>query len=235
MINTCLGQKVGMTQVFTDSGEIVPVTIIQAGPCLVVGKKTKERDKYDALQIGYGDLKEKNLNKPRKGYFTKQNVAPKKYIREIKVDNIGEYNVGDQIKADIFKEGEYVDVTGVTKGKGYAGVMKRWGFMGGSNTHGSMSHRAPGSIGASSQPSRVLKGMHMAGHMGNEQETIQKLQVVKIDAENNIILVRGAVPGNKKGFVIIKRTVKTIKAKKIEEPKAKKAAKGKEKPAAPKK
>ena len=235
MINACLGQKIGMTQVFSDKGEIIPVTIIQAGPCIVVGKKTKERDKYEALQIGFGELKEKNLNKPRKGYFTKQNVPPKRYIRELRFDNINEYNVGQEIKADIFQEGEYVDVTGITKGKGYTGVMKRWGFKGGGDTHGSMSHRAPGSIGASSDPSRVFKGTRMAGHMGNEQETVQKLKVIKIDAENNLILIKGAIPGNKGGLVMIKRTVKTIKVKHVDESKAPKKTKGKPKEAPPRK
>lgn len=234
MINGCLGQKIGMTQVFSEKGEIIPVTIIQAGPCIVVGKKTKERDNYEALQIGFGELKEKNLNKPCKGYFTKQNVPPKKYIRELRFDNVNEYNIGQEIKADIFKEGEYVDVTGITKGKGYTGVMKRWGFKGGGGAHGSMSHRAPGSIGASSDPSRVFKGMRMAGHMGNEQETIQKLRVIKIDPENNLLLVKGAIPGVKNGLVMIKRTVKTIKIKHVDEVKVKKT-KGKAKEEPPRK
>ncbi len=228
MINGILGKKIGMTQIFSDKGMLMPVTIIKAGPCVIVRKKTKDRDKYDALQLGFCENKKKNLIKPKKEYFIKQNIIPQKFLKEFKIDNINDYNIGQEIKVDIFKENDYVDVTGITKGKGFAGVIKRWGFSGGRASHGSMFYRAPGSIGASSYPSRVFKGSRMPGHMGNQKETVQKLKIVKVDIENNLLFINGAVPGNNDGLVIIKGTVKKIRAKKSGEDKLKKT-KGKAK------
>jgi large subunit ribosomal protein L3 len=216
MLEGLLGKKVGMTQIFTATGEIVPVTIIQAGPCMVLGKKTKEKDNYLALQIGFGTAKEKGLNKAEKGFFTKNNLKPVEVIKEFRVEDVEKYNVGQEVKVDIFQIGDYVDVCGITKGKGYAGVIKRWGFTGGRSTHGSMFHRKPGSIGASSFPSRVLKGLGLPGQMGNVQASTIKLEIVDIDAANNLLLVKGAVPGNNKGLLMINKTVKALKHKKVQ-------------------
>ncbi len=204
-----IGKKIGMTQVFDEKGKVIPVTVIEAGPCVVAQKKTVENDGYAAIQIGFGDLKAQKVTKPLKGHFAKGDVAPKRTLREFRVDNIDSYNVGDLIKADAFAAGEKVDVTGTSKGKGYAGVVKRWNFGRLKETHGSGPvARHGGSIGMCSDPSKVFKGRKMAGHMGAEKITVQNLTVVKVDAENNPIALKGAVPGPNGGTVIIRDSVK---------------------------
>jgi len=208
MKKAILGTKIGMTQIFDEDGKVMPVTVILAGPCTVVQKKTVETDGYDAIQVGYGDVKEKALNKPLKGHFAKADTAIKKYLREFRLDDISAINVGDEIKADTFEAGEKVDVTGTSKGKGFAGPMKRWGMHRGPMTHGSGYHRGSGSMGACSNPGRVMKGKKLPGHMGVDKVTVQNLEVVKVNAEENIILLKGAVPGNKGGLVTIKNSVK---------------------------
>ena len=208
MKKAILGTKVGMTQIFGENGELIPVTVVLAGPCTVVQKKTTETDGYEAVQVGFGDVKEKKLNKPQKGHFAKADVANKKYLREFRLDDCSALNVGDEIKADIFEAGEKIDVTGISKGKGFAGPMKRWGLHRGPMTHGSGYHRGSGSMGACSNPGRVMKGKKLPGHMGVVRVTVQNLEVVKVDAENNLILLKGAVPGNKGGLVTIKNAVK---------------------------
>jgi 50S ribosomal protein L3, bacterial len=202
-----LGKKLGMTQVFTAEGNVVPVTVIEAGPCVVLQKKDQENDGYEAVQLGFSDKKEKNANKPQIGHAKKAGTAPKRYVREIRGINLGEYEVGQEVKADLFAEGEFVDVTGISKGKGFAGVIKRWGQSRGPMSHGSRYHRGPGSMG-SIQANRVPKGKHLPGHMGHETITIQKLEVIRVDAERNVILVKGSVPGPKNGFLKIRQTVK---------------------------
>lgn len=208
MKKAILGTKLGMSQIFMEDGTVVPVTVIAAGPCVVVQKKTAETDGYDAVQVGFGDQKEKLANKPKKGHFAKANVALKKHIKEFRLENAAEMNVGDEIKVDTFAEGERVDVTGISKGKGFAGSIKRWGQHRGPMTHGSGYHRASGSMGACSTPSKVRKGKRLPGHMGVEKVTVQNLDVVKIDTENNLICLKGAVPGAKGGLIVIKNTVK---------------------------
>ncbi|HCO19307.1 MAG TPA: 50S ribosomal protein L3 [Tissierellales bacterium] len=203
-----LGKKVGMTQIFKEDGTLVPVTVIEAGPLFVVQKKTVEKDGYNAIQVGFGDVKEKRMTKPAKGHFDKANVAYRKFLREFKVENPDEFEIGQEIKADVFSEGDMVDVTGSSKGKGTAGVIKRHGFGRGRETHGSKFHRMPGGMSAGTYPGRVFKGHRMMGRMGNERVTVQNLEVVRVDAEKNLILVKGAVPGPKKGLVSIKATVK---------------------------
>lgn len=204
-----VGKKLGMTQLFDANGNVVPVTVIEAGPCAVSQKKTVENDGYEAIQVGFGDLKATKVNKPMKGHFAKGDVAPKKVIREFRFDDCSAYNVGDIIKADVFAEGDKVDVRGTSKGKGYAGVIKRWNFSRLKESHGTGPvHRHGGSLGASSTPSRVMKGKKMAGHLGNERVTVQNLEVVKIDAENNIIAIKGAVPGPKGAVVVVFDSVK---------------------------
>ena len=203
-----IGKKLGMTQLFDANGNVVPVTVIEAGPCVVSQKKTVENDGYDAVQIGYGDLKASKVNKPMKGHFAKGDVAPKKVLREFRLDDCAAVNVGDVLKADIFAEGESVDVRGTSKGKGYAGVVKRWNFSRLKESHGTGPvHRHGGSLGVI-DPARVFKGKKMAGHLGNERVTVQNLKVVKVDAENNIIAVKGAVPGPKGGIVVLFDSVK---------------------------
>ncbi|MGN7457588.1 50S ribosomal protein L3 [Paenibacillus pasadenensis] len=202
-----LGKKIGMTQVFTAEGNVVPVTVIEAGPCVILQKKDQENDGYEAVQLGFSDKKEKNATKPAIGHAKKANTAPKRYIREIRGINLGEYEVGQEIKADVFTEGEFVDVTGVSKGKGFQGVIKRWGQSRGPMAHGSRYHRGPGSMG-SIQANRVPKGKRLPGHMGHETITIQKLEVVRVDAERNVLLVKGSIPGPRNSFVKIKQTVK---------------------------
>ncbi|MDD5259081.1 MAG: 50S ribosomal protein L3 [bacterium] len=214
MLEGLLGRKIGMTQVFDSQGGIVPVTVVQAGPCVVLGKKMMVKDAYNAIQLGFGQKREKNLNKCRKGFYAKANQKPVEIIKEFKTDAVDTYNVGQEIKLDIFQVGDYVDVTGISKGKGYAGVIKRCGYTGGRSTHGSMFHRKPGSIGASSFPSRVLKGLGLPGQMGNVQRTTIKLEIVDIDSANNLMLIKGAIPGNNKGLVMIKKTTKALKHKK---------------------
>ena len=203
-----IGRKIGMTQLFTENGNVVPVTVIEAGPCAVVQKKTVENDGYSAVQLGFEDVREKLVVKPRKGQFDKAQVAYKRVLKELKLDNSAELNVGDLIKADVFVPGDKVDVTGVSKGKGYQGTIKRHGFHRGPMAHGSGYHRHQGSMGANTDPSRVMKGKGMPGHMGSEQVTIQNLNVVKVDAENNLIAIKGAITGPNGGLVIVKTAVK---------------------------
>ena len=204
-----IGKKLGMTQLFDANGNVVPVTVIEAGPCVVAQKKTVENDGYDAIQVGYGDLKASKVNKPMKGHFAKNDVAPKRVLKEFRLDDISAMNIGDVVKADVFAEGEVVDVTGTSKGKGYAGVIKRHGFSRLKMSHGTGPvARHGGSLGACSTPSRVYKGRKMAGHMGAVKSTIQNLAVVKVDAENNIIAIKGAIPGPKGGYVFIADSVK---------------------------
>lgn len=204
-----VGKKLGMTQLFDANGNVVPVTVIEAGPCVVSQKKTVENDGYEAVQIGFGDLKASKVNSPMKGHFKKGDVAPKKVLREFRLDDCAALNVGNIIKADIFAEGDSVDVVGKSKGKGYAGVIKRWNFARLKMSHGTGPvARHGGSLGASSTPSRVAKGKKMAGHLGFERVTVQNLKVVKVDAENNIIAVKGAVPGAKGSIVVLKDSVK---------------------------
>ncbi|GIO69499.1 50S ribosomal protein L3 [Paenibacillus sp. JTLBN-2024] len=202
-----LGKKLGMTQVFTAEGNVIPVTVVEAGPCVVLQKKDVENDGYEAIQIGFSDKKEKSANKPEAGHAKKANTAPKRYVREIRGVDLGAYEVGQELKADIFAEGEYVDVTGTSKGKGFQGVIKRWGQSRGPMAHGSRYHRGPGSMG-SIQANRVPKGKHLPGHMGHVTVTVQKLEIVKVDAERNVLLIKGAIPGPKNSFVKISETVK---------------------------
>ena len=207
MQKAIIGKKIGMTQIFDAEGKVVPVTVIEAGPCSVIQKKTAETDGYEAVQLGFGEVKEKHVNKAIKGHFAKSGVSVKKVLKEFRLDEIT-LNVGDEVKADIFAEGECVDVTGISKGKGFAGTVKRWGTHRGPMTHGSGYHRGPGSMGACSSPSRVFKGKKLAGHLGCEKVTVQNLDVVRVDMDRNLILVKGAIPGPKGGIVTIKNTVK---------------------------
>ncbi len=209
MKKAIIGKKVGMTQIFDENGKVIPVTVVEAGPCVVSQKKTVETDGYNAVQIGFGDVRPKLVNKPMKGHFDKSDVAPKKVLKECRFDDISSYNVGDIIKADIFENGEKVDVIGTSKGKGYAGVIKRWNFRRLKETHGTgPTVRKGGSIGACSDPSRVFKGKKMAGHLGAERVTVQNLKIAKIDSENNLIAIKGAVPGPNGGIVLIRDSVK---------------------------
>lgn len=208
-----LGKKLGMSQVFRDDGRVIPVTVIEAGPCNVLQIKTKAKDGYDAVQIGFGEKKEKNLNKPDLGKFKKINVTPKRFVREIKTAADQKFELGQQVKVDIFAAGDAVDVVGTSIGKGFQGGMKRWHWKGGKKTHGSTSHRRVGSIGSSTTPGRVIRGHHMPGRMGGDIVTVQNLEVVKIDAENNILLVEGAVPGPTNSLLVIKKAKKLAKAK----------------------
>lgn len=208
MAKGIIGKKIGMTQIFSANGAVIPVTVVQAGPCVVVQKKTVESDGYNAIQIGFGEVSEKKINKPMAGHFKKANVAPMKYLREIRLDTADEYSVGQTIGTEIFAEGDLIDIQGVTIGKGFAGGMKRWNFAGGPGGHGSGFHRRLGSIGMKEWPAEVNKGKKMAGHLGVETVTIQRLKVVKVMPEKNVILVQGAVPGHKNGIVYIKETAK---------------------------
>nr|WP_291317156.1 50S ribosomal protein L3 [Desulfuromonas sp.] len=204
-----LGKKLGMTQVFAVDGRRTPVTVVEAGPCVVLQKKTVESDGYEALQIGFGAKKTHRTNKPEMGHFKKAGKGAFAFLRELKGEDLDQYKVGDEITCDqMFDAGDIVDVTATSKGKGFQGVIKRWGFAGGRSTHGSKFHRAPGAIGCSAWPARVFKGKKMAGQMGNERVTIQNLQVVEVRAEQNLILVKGAIPGPKNGMVMIRRGVK---------------------------
>jgi large subunit ribosomal protein L3 len=207
MINGLLGKKVGMTQLLQDDGSVVPVTVIQAGPCVVVQKKTKQKDGYDAVQLGFVEfVKPKRVNQPMTGHFKKPNVAPARFVREIAVEGEEGANPGDKVMVGIFNANELVHIIGTSKGRGFAGLVKRHHFRGGRATHGSMFHRAAGSIGSSAYPSRVLKGMRMAGHMGNARVTVQNLRVARIDQENNLLFVRGAVPGPAGGYVVVEKS-----------------------------
>ena len=210
-----LGRKLGMTQIFTEEGKVVPVSVVEAGGNVVIRNKTVESDGYYAVQIGYGEIKESKINKPMKGYFDKAGVQPVKFLREMRLDEASTYNVGDKIEVDVFDAGELVDVTGISKGKGFAGGIKRHNFARGPMGHGSKSHREPGSTGAmiSGPGGRVLKGKKLPGRMGGNKVTVQRLTVVKVDADRNLILIKGAIPGPKKGYVIIKDTVKSKKNK----------------------
>jgi large subunit ribosomal protein L3 len=205
-----LGKKVGMTQVFDEAGNMIPVSVVEAGPIYVTQVKTVETDGYNAVQVGFADKKENRTIKPEKGHFSKADVTPKRLVMEFRVDDPSEFTLGQEIKVD-FEEGAMVDVAGTSKGKGTAGLIKRWNQATGPSTHGSKFHRAPGSLGASSYPGRVIKGTHMAGHMGNEQVTVQNLEVIRVDADKNLLLVKGAIPGPKGGFVTIKKAVKVTK------------------------
>jgi large subunit ribosomal protein L3 len=214
MKKAIIGKKVGMTQIFDENGKVIPVTVIEAGPCVVVQKKTAENDGYSAVQLGFGDVKEKKLTKPQIGHFNKAGVEFKKFLKEFRLDGADAMNVGDVVKADAFAAGDKIDVTGISKGKGYAGVIKRYGAQRTPMTHGGGPvHRHAGSMGACSTPSRIFKGKIGAGHMGAEQVTVQNLDVVKVDAELNMIAVRGAIPGPKGGVVYIKNTVKNNRVK----------------------
>ena len=208
MKKAILGTKLGMTQIFAEDGKVIPVTVVEAGPCTVIQNKTVENDGYASVVVGYGEVKEKALNKPQKGIFAKANVAYKKYLREFRYEDEVSLAVGDEIKADIFEAGEKIDVSGTSKGKGFAGPMKRWGLHRGPMSHGSGYHRGSGSMGACSNPGRVMKGKKLPGHMGVVKVTVQNLEIVKVDTENNLILVKGAIPGNKGGLVTIRNSVK---------------------------
>ncbi|MBI5193154.1 MAG: 50S ribosomal protein L3 [Nitrospirae bacterium] len=207
MVNGLIGKKVGMTQIYAADGKVIPVTVVEAGPCRIVTKKTKTRDGYEAVQLSFRDAKEKHLTKPVLGHFKKNGVTPSRFLMEFKGDG-SEMKSGDEFTVEIFKEGDLIDVTGVTKGKGFQGVMKRHKFAGGPATHGSMFHRAPGSIGSSAYPSRVRKNKRMPGQMGNKQRTIQNLEVVGVRREDNLLLIRGAVPGSPGTIVVVKKAVK---------------------------
>ena len=204
-----IGKKLGMTQIFAENGAVVPVTVIEAGPCVVTQKKTTETDGYEAIQVGYEDVADKHVNKPAKGHFAKAGVSAKKHLKEFRLEDTSAYNVGDVIAVDTFAAGEKVDVSGVTKGHGYSGAVKRWGHHMLQATHGTGPiHRQVGSMGANSTPSRVFKNKKMAGQYGNENLTVLNLEIVKIDAEKNLIAVKGAVPGARGGIVVIRNSVK---------------------------
>ena len=208
MKKAILATKVGMTQIFNEDGMLIPVTVLQAGPCVVTQVKTDENDGYTAVQVGFGDIREKLVNKPETGHFAKAGVAVKRFVKEFRFENAADYSVKDEIKADIFAAGDKVDATAISKGKGFQGAIKRLGQSRGPMAHGSKFHRHQGSNGSATTPGRVFKGKGMPGHMGNKKITIQNLEVVKVDATNNLILVKGAVPGPKKSLVTIKETVK---------------------------
>ncbi|NLW78849.1 MAG: 50S ribosomal protein L3 [Ruminococcaceae bacterium] len=204
-----IGKKVGMTQIYNEAGKVVPVTVVEAGPCVIVQKKTVDSDGYEAVQLGFGDVSAKRVSKPAKGHFDKADVAPKKTLREFKFDNAAELKVGDILKADVFAEGDRVDVTGTSKGKGFAGNIKRFGGHMMRATHGGGPiHRHPGSLGAGSTPSRVMKGKKLPGHMGAERVTIENLTIAKVDVENNLIAIKGALPGAKGTIVYIRDSIK---------------------------
>ena len=210
MKKAIIGRKVGMTQIFDEKGNVIPVTVIEAGPCSIVQIKSEETDGYNAVQLGFGNVKENKINKPEKGHFTKVKVTPTKHLREFRMDDVSDVKVGDEIKADVFTEGDSVDIQGTTKGKGFQGVIKRHGQHRGPMGHGSMYHRRPGSMGPCSTPGRVFKGKKLPGHMGVETVTIQNLKVVKVDLDKNVIMVKGSVPGNKGTILKIRNTVKAL-------------------------
>ncbi len=204
-----IGKKIGMTQLFDENGKVIPVTVVEAGPCTVVQKKTIENDGYEAIQVGFGDVKVQRVNKPMAGHFKKADVAPKKVLKEFRLENMADVNVGDVLKADIFAVGDRVDVVGTSKGKGTAGVIKRWNFSRLKETHGTGPvHRHGGSLGVI-DPARIFKGKKMAGHLGTEKVTVQNLDIVKVDVENNLIAIKGAIPGPKNGIVVIADSVKS--------------------------
>ncbi len=211
MEKAIIGKKIGMTQIFDEKGLVIPVTVIEAGPCIVAQVKTIETDGYNAIQLGYGDVKENRINRPEKGHFTKAKLALKKHLREFRVSEVADVTVGNEIKADVFEAGDKIDVQGTTKGKGFQGVIKRHGQSRGPMGHGSMYHRRPGSMGSTSTPGRVFKGKKLPGHMGVQTVTIQNLDVVKVDLDKNVILVKGSVPGAKGAILKIRKTVKSGK------------------------
>ncbi len=209
MMKSILGRKVGMTQIFDENGVVIPVTLIEAGPCYITQKKTVEHDGYNAVQLGFGEVREKSLNKPGAGHLKKAGVPPVRHLREFRVNDPGEYEEGQKIDVSIFAVGDKVDVIGTSKGKGYAGVVKRHHFAGGPKTHGQSDRwRAPGAISAGSTPGRVFKGVRMAGRMGNERVTVQNVKVALVDADKNLIAIKGAVPGAKNGLVIVRAAIK---------------------------
>ena len=200
-----IGRKIGMTQIFSEDGEIFPVTVIEAGPCTVVTKKTDEKQGYKAIQVGFETQKESRLSRPLLGQFKKVALTPSRFLKEFSVENIGAYEVGQKLTVEVFSVGEKVTITGRSKGRGFAGVVKRWGFWGGPGSHGSMFHRAPGSIGASAYPSRVFKGKKLPGHYGDARMTVRNLEIVDIKPEQNLLLVKGSVPGGKRGVILVKK------------------------------
>ena len=204
MVSTILGRKLGMTQVWDDDDNVVPVTVVLAGPCTVSQVKTKETDGYEAIQIGFGDIKAKKVNKPMKGHFAKAGVEPMRYLREVRVEDASQYKTGDQVTVADFADVTAVDVTGTSKGKGFQGTIKRWNFHRGPMTHGSRNQRKPGSIGQCAYPARVRKGLHMAGHMGDERVTVKNLKLVRVDTDQNLLLIKGAVPGGKNALVQVR-------------------------------
>ncbi len=203
-----LGKKNSMTQIFRDNGVCIPVTSITAGPCSVVQIKEKEKDGYRAVQLGFMDKKGKKTTKACVGHFKRSSAVPKRFIREISIADKEQFEIGQTIEVSIFKEGDFVDVTGVSIGKGFQGGMKRWGWSGGPESHGSMSHRRPGSVGANTTPGRILRGHHLPGHMGNRKITVQNLEIIKVDKEKNTLIVKGAVPGHKGSYVIVRKAKK---------------------------
>ncbi len=205
-----LGEKIGMTQIFAEDGRVVPVTVVKAGPCVIVQKKTVETDGYNAVQLGFGTIKEKNVNKPKKGHFAKVKAAPVRYLREFRTDEAAELEAGAEVKVDVFEAGEKVDVSGISKGKGFLGVIARWGQHRGPMSHGSRYHRRPGSMGACASPAKVMKGKRLPGRGGFDKVTVQNLEVVKVDTDKNLLLIKGAVPGAKGGLVTIKKSVKSL-------------------------
>ena len=208
MKKAIIGKKVGMTQIFDEQGKVIPVTVIEAGPCVVAQVKTNETDGYNAIQLGFGDVKESKLNKPEIGHFTKSKLTLKKHLREFRLDSVDGVKVGDELKADVFTKGDKVDIQGTSKGKGFQGVIKRHGQSRGPMGHGSMYHRRPGSMGSTSTPGRVFKGKNLPGHMGANTITIQNLEVVAVDLDKNVILVKGSVPGAKGTILKIKQSIK---------------------------
>lgn len=207
MVKGILGKKLGMTQLFTEEGKVVPVTVIEAGPCVVIQKKTAGTDGYNAIQVGFADIREKLVNKPIKGHYAKAGIKPRRFAKEFRIDNVDEYQVGQEIAVDVFAAGDSVDVVGTSRGKGFAGGIKRHNFSRGPMAHGSKYHRRPGSAGAKG-PARVFKGRLMPGRMGGERVTVQNLQIVRVDKDRNLLLVKGAVPGAKNGLLIVKNSVK---------------------------
>lgn len=203
-----LGRKIGMTQVFSEDGRLIPVTVVEAGPMVVTQLKTKENDGYTAVQVAYGEVKEKKVNKPMRGHFAKAGVGFKKFVREFRVEDPSAYALAQEIKVDVFEAGEKVDAIGTSKGKGFQGTIKRHNQSRGPMSHGSRYHRGPGSMGAASDPSRVFKGKKLPGHMGAKRVTIQNLEIVRVDAEKNLLLIKGAIPGPKKGLVVIRTAIK---------------------------
>ena len=211
MKKAIIGKKIGMTQIFDENGNVIPVTVIEAGPCVVAQVKTVEKEGYNAIQLGFGEVKDKHTNKAEKGHFAKNNLTAKKHLREFRLDSIENIKVGDEVKADIFAAGEKIDIQGTSKGKGFQGVIKRHGQHRGPMGHGSMYHRRPGSMGSTSTPGRVYKGKKLPGHMGAQTVTIQNLDVVRVDMDKNVILVKGSVPGSKGAILKVKSAVKASK------------------------